>query len=254
MTGVDVCDRCSFDRSQWNEQDAKRTLGHAAALLAGWSVDAPPKLDPKLQARQVDDLKAIEASPDLYDQVHHLMHGLVSIADLRRTAGDAVSRQVGTVAQINSSAGGVPKAPVDRAEVGVRGVAGDVQGSRVHHGRPWQALCLWSTEVIDGFASHGHPIAYGSCGENLTLSGLDWSTMRGGTIVEIGGEDGTTDTAVRIQLSAPAVPCAQNKAFFTDGDFMLMDHDRHPGSSRWYASVLRPGTIAPGATVTVSPS
>lgn len=250
MTGVDVCARCNFDRSQWNDQDAQRTLSHAAALLDGWNVDAPPKLDPKLQARKVDDLKAIDASPDLVDKVHHLMHGLVSIADLRRAAGDAVAPQRGVIAQINSSAGGVPKTPIDAADIGIRGVAGDVQGSRVHHGRPWQALCLWSSEVIDAFAAEGHPIAYGSCGENLTVSGLDWSTMRGGTIIDIG----TGDDAVRIQLSAPAVPCAQNKAFFTDGDFMLMDHDRHPGSSRWYASVLRPGSIASGAPVTVSPS
>ncbi len=249
MIGVETCDRCGFDRSQWNEQDATRTLAHADELLAGWSVDARPELESRLLERQVDDLKAVEASPDLHDEVHHLWHGLVSIADIRRAGDDAVRRQSGSLAQISSSTGGVPKTAVERAEIGIRGVAGDVQQSRVHHGRPWQALCLWSAEVIDAFAADGHPIAYGSCGENLTLAGLDWSTMRGGTIIDVG----SGPSAVRIQLSAPAEPCSKNSSFFLNSDINLMDHDRNPGHSRWYASVLRPGTISAGAPVTVSP-
>jgi len=32
-----------------------------------------------------------------------------------------------------------------------------------------------------------------------------------------------------------------------------MDHDLNPGASRWYASVLRAGTIHPDDTVVVSP-
>lgn len=250
MIGVETCDRCGFDRSQWNEQDATRTLAHADELLAGWSVDARPELESRLLEHQMDDLKAVESSPDLYDEVHHLWHGLVSIADIRRKAHDAVKRQIGSVAQISSSAGGVPKSAIPTAEIGVRGVEGDAQQSRVHHGRPWQALCLWSAEVVDAFAAEGHPIAYGSCGENLTLAGLDWSTMRGGTIMRLG----TGPDAVRLQLSSPSDPCSKNSAFFKNNDINLMDHDRNPGHSRWYASVLHPGTITAGDEVTVSPS
>lgn len=249
MIGVETCDRCGFDRNQWNEQDAKRTLAHADELLAGWSIDARPELQSKLLEHQLDDIKAIRSSPDLYDEIHHLWHGLVSIADIRRKGDDAVARQIGSVAQISSSAGGVPKTAIDNADIGVRGVAGDVQQSRVHHGRPWQAVCLWSAEVVDAFAADGHPIAYGSCGENLTVAGLDWSTMRGGTVIDIGsGSD-----AVRLQLSAPAEPCSKNSAFFIDNDINLMDHLRNPGHSRWYASVLRPGSVTTGDRVIVSP-
>ncbi len=249
MIGVESCDRCGFDRSQWTEQDAARTLADADELLAGWSVDARPELEPRLVAHQMDDLKAVESSPDLYDEVHHLWHGLVSIADIRRAADDAVPRQFGSVAQINISNGGVPKTAVQAATIAMRGLEGDVQQSRAHHGRPWQAVCLWSAEVIDGFAVDGHPIAYGSCGENLTINGIDWSTLRGGTIIDIGpGAD-----AVRLQLSAPAVPCSKNSGYFIGNDINLMDHDRNPGQSRWYASVLRPGAITGGDTVIVSP-
>jgi MOSC domain-containing protein YiiM len=245
MIGVEHCDRCGFDRSQWNEQDASRTLAHAGAFLAEWSADAHPDLITRLEARRIDDLKAISTSPDLFDEIHHLWHGLVSIADVRRAAGDAVHRQRGEVTQISASGGGVPKTAVESAVVGVRGVEGDVQASRVHHGRPWQALCLWSQEVIDSLARDGHPIAPGRAGENVTVAGVEWSTLHGGTIIDLGD--------VRCQLSAPAVPCQKNAEWFTDGDISLMDHDLHHGSSRWYASVLRPGSITTGDAVIVSP-
>ncbi len=246
MIGVDVCARCGFERAEWNEQDAQRTLLHAEQLLGGWSVDASGHLDAKLRARQLDDLKAIEAADDLLDKVHHLMHGLCSLADVRRAADDAVLRQRGAVTQLSSSGGGVPKRAVDSAEVGRRGVDGDVQAARVHHGRPWQALCLWSAEVIDALAAKGHPIAAGAAGENITISGIDWASLRGGTIIDIG--------AVRCQLSAPAVPCAKNAQWFTDGAIELMDHELHPGQSRWYASVLNGGSVSLGDAVVVSPT
>ncbi|MFN3258046.1 MAG: MOSC domain-containing protein [Ilumatobacter sp.] len=245
MIGVESCDRCGFERGEWNEQDANRTLAHAEELLVGWCDGATGRLDEKLEARRIDDLKAITAAEDLFDKVHHLMHGLVSLADVRRAAGDAVPHQRGSVAALNTSSGGVPKTRIDDADVERRGIVGDVQSTRLHHGRPWQALCLWSAEVIDDFAAAGHPLEPGRAGENVTIAGVDWSTLRGGTIIDIGD--------VRCQLSAPATPCKKNAPWFLDGDFMVMDHDRHPGTSRWYASVLRPGTITTGAPVTVSP-
>lgn len=170
--------------------------------------------------------------------VHDLWHHLIDIADGRVTRGDATPADSGTVAQINSSTGGVPKVSVGRATVGRRGLEGDSQAARMHHGRPWQALCLWSADVIDGLRAEGHPIEAGSAGENLTLQGLDWSRLRAGSVLEIG--------EVRCRLSAAAVPCAKNAQWFSDGDFNRILHTRHPGWSRWYASVLEPGTIRPG--------
>jgi MOSC domain-containing protein YiiM len=245
MIGVESCDRCGFIRSEWNEQDAERTLRHAEDLLVGWSADAPPELGPQLEARRIDDLRAITTSPDLFDEVHHLWHGLVSIADVRRAAGDAGARQHGTIAQVSASDGGVPKLAMDSAVVGRRGIEGDVQQARQHHGRPWQALCLWSSEVIDTLAAEGHPIAPGNAGENVTISGVDWSKLHGGMIIDLGG--------VRCQLSAPAAPCQKNAQWFSDGDVSRIDDASHPGAARWYASVLTNGSIAPGDPVVVSP-
>lgn len=175
--------------------------------------------------------------------VHDLWHHLIDIADGRVTRGDSTPADSGTVTQVNRSTGGVPKLPVDVAMVGRRGLEGDVQTARMHHGRPWQALCLWSADVIDGLRAEGHPIEAGSAGENLTLRGLDWDRLRAGTVLGIGG--------VRCQLSAPAVPCAKNARWFSDGDFNRILHSRHAGWSRWYASVLAPGEIRPGDDVEV---
>lgn len=173
--------------------------------------------------------------------VHDLWHGLVTeLAPMQPTVP-----MNGTVHQLNASSGGVPKTAIDRAEVGVRGIVGDSQLARVHHGRPWQALCLWSADVLAVLQAEGHPIAAGYAGENVTISGIDWNELRGGMTFSIG----SGDEAVTCQLSLPAVPCSKNKDWFLGNDIDRMDHDLNPGFSRWYASVLSPGTIIPGDSV-----
>lgn len=86
----------------------------------------------------------------------------------------------GRVHQINVSPGGVPKLPVPEAEVMLQGLAGDRQRNRRIHGGPRRALCLYSLEVIDLLRAEGHPIAPGTAGENITISGVDWSDLRPG--------------------------------------------------------------------------
>ena len=174
---------------------------------------------------------------------HDLMHHLMDIATIRRELGDTVGPLDGELAQVNSSNGGVPKLPVDAGHISYGGLDGDRQATRRHHGRPWQAICLYSGDVIDALRAEGHPIGWGSTGENLTLSGIDWAQLRAGLVIEIG--------EVRLRLSAPAVPCFKNKPFFADGHFLRMDHGLHPGWSRWYATVLTPGDVTTGDTVVV---
>lgn len=151
----------------------------------------------------------------------------------------------GTVAELNVSGGGVPKASVPTVEVGPRGIIGDVQRTRVHHGRGWQALCLWSSEVISRLQVEGHPIAAGYAGENVTVSGLDWRDVRAGVRLRIG--------EVLCEMSLYALPCASNAPWFVDRRFVRMHHDTEDGVSRIYASVLETGRIATGDRVTIAP-
>jgi MOSC domain-containing protein YiiM len=152
--------------------------------------------------------------------------------------------QHGSVHQINTSRGGVPKLPVPTARLEVGGVAGDEQADRTHHGGPDQDLCLYSLEVIERLRAEGHPIVPGAAGENLTLSGLDWASMRPGLRIRIGAH------AVA-EVTWPATPCAKNARWFADRDATRMSEELHPGWSRWYARVLVPGDVTAGDPVVI---
>lgn len=171
--------------------------------------------------------------------------GLLSAA-ARTVVVERVGSQRGTIDRVNASRGGVPKAAVTGAEVTMSGLAGDRQRVRRHHGRPSQALSLWSTEVIDALAAEGHPVGAGGAGENLTVSGLDWSALRPGVRLLLGG------SAVA-ELTGWADPCSNIAGSFTGGRFQRIDHERHPGWSRAYAAVVAGGTVRPGDEVRVLP-
>ncbi|HEV2311321.1 MAG TPA: MOSC domain-containing protein [Acidimicrobiia bacterium] len=189
--------------------------------------------------------QAIEAGALLRHAVHDASHHLMDIGRGLASLSAGPPRRVGSVLQINASDGGVPKRAVDRGSVGWTGLAGDHQADRRHHGRPFQALCLWSREVIDELVGDGHPIAPGCAGENLTLSGVDWAALGAGTRLRIGD--------ALAEVSFPATPCAKQKRWFSDGDFARIDYARNPRLVRWYAWVRAPGEVRPGAPVVVQP-
>ncbi len=171
-------------------------------------------------------------------------HSLAAASDALRADGQLPITARGTVTQLSSSKGGVPKLALDSVEVDFTGVVGDVQGTRNHHGRPWQALCLYSDEVINDFRARGHTISRGSAGENITVSGLPWADVRPGVRLRIG--------TVVADVQAYATPCRHNAQWFSDGDFNRMSIDR--GSvSRVYATVREPGHITTDDVITLEP-
>ena len=179
----------------------------------------------------------------VHDATHHLADIARGLHRLGAPPGSGVPS--GTVAQLNVSSGGVPKLPVDMARIGRRGVEGDTQRTRRHHGRPWQAICLWSSEVIDRLRAEGHPVAPGATGENITVRGVDWRTLRSGVRLGVGD--------VVLECSLQALPCKKNARWFIDGDFNRMLHGREEGVSRMYAWVRRGGVVRPGDPVVVEP-
>lgn len=161
-----------------------------------------------------------------------------------RAAGQLPARIEGVVEQVHTSGGGVPKQPADELEVTFAGAVGDRQASRQHHGRPWQALCIWSADVIEHLNDAGHRLFPGAAGENVTVRGLPWADVRPGVRLQIG--------TVLCEVSAYAFPCKQNAAWFADGDFMAMWHGAGP-VSRLYATVLEPGRIRSGDAAILEP-
>jgi MOSC domain-containing protein YiiM len=156
--------------------------------------------------------------------------------------------QIGRVAQISVSDGGVPKLPVTAAQVASLGILGDRQQNLKYHGGPDRALCLWSLEVIAALQAEGHPIAPGSAGENLTLAGLDWAMLGPGSQIHLGDQ-------VQIVITDYAAPCRENMRWFSDRRFSRMSQKHYPGSSRLYARVVQTGMVSTGdrAVLVVTP-
>lgn len=147
----------------------------------------------------------------------------------------------GVVVSINISPGGVPKLPVGQAELRTDGFVGDGHDDTKHHGGPERAVCIYATEIIDALAQEGHPISVGSAGENLTVTGLDWSYMVPGVKLQIG-------SAV-VELVSYTSPCRTIRGSFLDGRFQRISQAANPGWSRVYGKVLVEGLVQVGDSV-----
>ena len=188
----------------------------------------------------------LQAEAALLHAAHDAGHHLMDVARGFAALGVATPPGTGVIAQVNTSGGGVPKHPVAHGRVDHHGLEGDRQADRKHHGRPFQALCLWSADVIDELAGQGHPIAAGRAGENVTLSGVDWASLRPGSQLRVG--------SALVELSFPAVPCKKQTQWFNDGDFNRIAYENNPQWVRWYGWVREPGEVTPGDAVIVQPS
>ena len=219
----------------FTKMDAERTVGNLDTVWGLYSAGR----DAAVLAPLYPSL-----SGDLGEDLVRVWNAWSAAGPALRAAGQLPSRTEGTVVGLHRSDGGLPKTSADRVTVEWRGVVGDRQASRVHHGRPWQALCLWSAQVIDELHAQGHPIAPGRAGENVTLSGLPWAEVRPGVRVQIG--------EVLCEVTSYALPCYQNKPWFIDGNFETIHHERGP-VSRVYATVLQPGDIAVGDIAILEP-
>ncbi|MEI8240047.1 MAG: MOSC domain-containing protein [Actinomycetota bacterium] len=219
----------------FSDTDAQRTVQHADDVLDLYASGRDASI--------VDALRP-SLSGDLATDLERVWSAWNAAGPALRAAGELPARQEGSVVQLNLSNGGLPKLPVESVMVGWDGVKGDRQATRQHHGRPWQALCLWSLEVIETFRADGHPLGAGLAGENITVSGLHWPDVRPGVRLQVGD--------VVCDVSSFAVPCSQNTEWFIGGDFRLMHHDRGP-VSRVYATVLQPGRISKGDAVVLEP-
>lgn len=151
---------------------------------------------------------------------------------------------MGVLVRIGVSAGGVPKRPIEQAEVTPAGLVGDWQRDRKHHGGPDRAVSLFAVEVIEALRGEGHPIEPGSTGENLTIQGVPWARLQPGDRLCVGA-------TVVVQVTGFAPPCRTIMASFADRRFSRISQRHHPGQSRLYARVIVEGMIRCGDQVIV---
>jgi MOSC domain-containing protein YiiM len=234
------CADCGFDETRWSVSDIERTVAHTADLI-GYALEGADAS--VVASARGDSVILAESDERSVTTAHRVMHRLHELAAARRAA-ESFEPMTGRVASLQASSGGVPKTTIASAEIGSSGMSVDVQGNRAHHGRPWQAICLYSSDRIAELVAEGHPISPGSTGENLTVAGVDWSRLRGGLTITIGD--------VVLFTSSPAAPCHKIGDSFVDRKWTRIAHEERPGWARWYASVLVGGTIHPGDTITVT--
>lgn len=221
----------------WSAADVR---GTAAAVAPWWAL-----LTAGVPAPVVGRLTPPPLQPTDIEGVEQALAALSQAGREIAASVHGMAPQAGRVTGLFAGDGGVPKHPVPAVQVEVSGVVGDRQRTRKHHGRVWQALCLWSAEVVAELAAEGHPIFPGACGENILVEGVEWAALRPGVRLRLG--------TVLVEVSLPTIPCKQIRPYFANGALRRVDHDRYPGSSRWYASVLKPGAVAGGDTVEVEP-
>ena len=144
-----------------------------------------------------------------------------------------------------STQGGVPKLPIDKAQIKFEGVEGDFNKFRTEKKNSigTRAVTLFSLEQIEKLKSEGHAIDVGTTGENITIEGVDWPSLEVGTRMMIG-------EAV-IELSEPTAPCSKIGKSFIDGAFSRIDHELELGWSRWSASVIEEGQVEIGSQVII---
>ena len=147
----------------------------------------------------------------------------------------------GRVVQISVSPGGVPKQPVPSARVTPDGLEGDRHRDLQHHGGPERAVCVFSMELIEALRTEGHPVVPGALGENVTVEGVDWTALVPDACFLVGD--------VLLQVTRYTTPCVNITRAFAHGDISRVSQTRHPGWSRVYTRVLRPGSIRVGDPV-----
>jgi MOSC domain-containing protein YiiM len=152
----------------------------------------------------------------------------------------------GRIVQVSVSDGGVPKRAVPAARITELGVEGDRQASPEIHGGPERAVCLFSMERIRDLQAEGHAIAAGTVGENLTVEGIEWESVRPRSRILLGDD-------VALEVTRYTSPCFKIKTAFKGGDYGRISQKAHAGWSRVYARVLVPGTVRAGDAVRVLP-
>ncbi len=157
---------------------------------------------------------------------------------------EPVPGRTGRVHQVSVSRGGVPKLPVDRAQVRRLGLDGDGHAEpEPDHGGPDRAVVLYALEAIARVAADGNTAFPGAFGENLTIEGIDWATLQAGDRLAVG------DEGLLLELVKYTSPCDTLAHYFPDGRIARISHKVHPEDSRWCARVLAEGPVAAGDRV-----
>lgn len=137
---------------------------------------------------------------------------------------------------------GIFKAPVDGAVfISAIGLEGDGQADLRFHGGEHKAVYAYPADHYSHWERQiGRTLPHGAFGENLTIAGIDESTVRIGDIFEVGD--------VLLQVSEPRIPCFKLVMRMHAGaDFST--RFLASGRSGIYFRVLREGVVSAGSVL-----
>ena len=119
---------------------------------------------------------------------------------------------------------------------------GDYVADQKYHGGPDQAVYVYTVPDYDWWtADLETPIAPGTFGENLTVSGIESATLCAGDRLQIG--------ALILEVTAPRIPCNTLAAQMDDAQFVKrFKQAERPGA---YCRVIAPATVQTGDPVTL---
>lgn len=170
-------------------------------------------------------------SPELAGRVVSVRAGRVASHD--RPAWDEVRSEWRTAFWKQELA-----APV---QVGALGLVGDEQADKRHHGGPDMAVLMYSSahyehwRTLPGLDAMGP----GGFGENLTVAGLDETTVCVGDVLAVG--------SARFEVASPRGPCMDiSRRWNAEWLLKRVVERRHTG---WYLRVPEPGEVRAGDDV-----
>jgi len=160
----------------------------------------------------------------------------------------------GTIVQVNTSLGGLPKRAVPGGFITPLGIEGDLHAHPSIHGGPRKAILIIASEIIEELTARGYPLFYGAMGENLTTRGLPIRDLRIGDQLRAGG--------ALLEITQPRGPCTaldvygeSLKADVYDPRVKALDFmSPHWGMSGLYTRVLTPGPVQAGDSIEVTAS
>ena len=124
--------------------------------------------------------------------------------------------------------------------LGFQGLAGDGVANTQHHGGLDQAVLLYSADHYDLWQTElGRKFPYGAFAENLTLSGMDETSVYIGDVYKIG--------KVRLQVTKPRIPCWKISRRWHIPE--LTKRVTHTNRTGWYCRVLEDGKIEAGSQI-----
>lgn len=123
------------------------------------------------------------------------------------------------------------------------GIDGDGQADLVAHGGVDGAVLAYNAAHYATWqADLGRPLAFGSFGENLTVTGFDDTTVCLGDVWEVGDAGG-----LRMEVTQPRQPCYKLARRLDEPRIVKWVTERCNGG--WYFRVLREGPAAAGMPI-----